>query len=387
MAEGGVLEDKRLEELESEITCSICQDHYKEPKVLPCLHYYCKHCILSLANRAGTGRPFFCPECRFETILPEGGVDDLKSAFFVNRLRDKVSTIESQSISTNVKHQSKMEVKCELCVDSPSNAEAFCRQCARFFCQQCSELHSQNQKYRDHDIASLNDLKHGRSNPVPVKEAQVKKCQDHDEPLAIYCFTCDQLICHGCTLQDHHQGHLFELCEKAASDTKAGLLGLVKPVKDLQVQLNNAVEKVRVTKLRVESEKKSTINKISSTIKELHLLLEKKEQELLNQVEVLTQRKVFNLSMQEKSISMASEEVQRVVDDTDQVVRHSSDTEIMKIHQEIRNKIEHAIAEDRAAERSMEPVENADLLVTVKDAEWKELSRTGIRVMEYQVDV
>ncbi len=84
---------------------------------------------------------------------------------------------------------------------------------------------------------------------------------------------------------------------------------------------------------------------------------------------------------------MASEEVQRVMDDTDQVVRHSSDTEIMKIHQEIRNKIEHAIAEDRAAERSMEPVENADLLVTVKDAEWKELSRTGIRVMEYQVDV
>jgi len=36
------VEKKSLEELESEITCLICQEHYTEPKILPCLHYYCK---------------------------------------------------------------------------------------------------------------------------------------------------------------------------------------------------------------------------------------------------------------------------------------------------------------------------------------------------------
>ena len=31
------LEEKSLEKLEQEITCSVCQEYYTEPKVLPCL--------------------------------------------------------------------------------------------------------------------------------------------------------------------------------------------------------------------------------------------------------------------------------------------------------------------------------------------------------------
>ena len=35
---------KTLEKLEAEITCLVCQGHYKEAKLLPCMHYYCKTC-------------------------------------------------------------------------------------------------------------------------------------------------------------------------------------------------------------------------------------------------------------------------------------------------------------------------------------------------------
>ena len=31
-----------LQDLEEDVTCAVCQEHYTEPKVLPCLHYYCK---------------------------------------------------------------------------------------------------------------------------------------------------------------------------------------------------------------------------------------------------------------------------------------------------------------------------------------------------------
>ena len=82
MAEGNAMQEKSLEELEREITCGICQEHYTEPKALTCLHYYCKQCILKLA-KTGTGKPFSCPECRSEATLPESGVDELKTAFFV----------------------------------------------------------------------------------------------------------------------------------------------------------------------------------------------------------------------------------------------------------------------------------------------------------------
>ena len=44
---------KILKEMEQEITCAICHEHYHEPKMLPCLHYYyCIECLQRLAMQA-----------------------------------------------------------------------------------------------------------------------------------------------------------------------------------------------------------------------------------------------------------------------------------------------------------------------------------------------
>ena len=83
MAEAPDISDKRLEELEEEITCAVCQGHYQQAKLLPCNHYYCRACIEELAKRS-RGEPFACPECRNEATLPPGGVEELQGAFFVD---------------------------------------------------------------------------------------------------------------------------------------------------------------------------------------------------------------------------------------------------------------------------------------------------------------
>ena len=46
------------------------------------------------------------------------------------------------------------------------------------------------------------------------------------------------------------------------------------------------------------------------------------------------------LSVQEKTLSLASAEVQSVVDYTEQCVRHCTDNEVMSMHAEIRRRIE-----------------------------------------------
>ena len=195
MAEEIVSEGKALKEMEKEITCAVCQEHYTEPKVLPCLHYYCKQCILRLALRVESNKPFSCPECYEEITLPEGGVDELKTAFFVNRLKPMFSMLE--------KTRSKVEVKCEACTESAGKAEAFCRQCARFVCNECIRLHQRMKPLDTHEITSLDDLKHGRAKPIVVSEPPTRKCLVHEEPLIIYCFDCDSLICHLCAVKDH----------------------------------------------------------------------------------------------------------------------------------------------------------------------------------------
>ena len=137
-----------VEELEKEITCAICHDHYTEPKVLPCCHYYCKQCLHSLALRTGLDRPFSCPECRNSTILPQRSADNLPSAFTVNRLKDMHSKLE--------RAHGKVEAKCEMCVEG-GKAEAFCRQCAQFhLCNDCVNHHQKMKEVSiSHKIASF----------------------------------------------------------------------------------------------------------------------------------------------------------------------------------------------------------------------------------------
>ena len=379
MAEGIVVEGKTVEELEREITCGICQEHYTEPKVLPCLHYYCKNCVLRLALRTGTGEPFSCPECRCEATLPKGGVDELKTAFFVNRLKTTVSTME--------RAHGKVEVKCELCSDSRDKAEAFCRQCAMFICKNCIEQHKKLKNFLTHEVASLEDLKQGRAKPIVVKEDPASvKCSDHDEPLVIYCFDCDTLICRDCTMKDH-KDHNFEFCKKAAATTKSNLLETLEPLKTQSSSLSHAVEEVRTTKQELETERETVANTIKTSFKELRDILDNRERELLGEADRLGQKKMDRLSVQEKTMSLASAEVQSVVDYTEQCVRHCTDNEVMSTHAEIRRRIEREIKEHSKSGRSMESVEDVDIGVEVRcDAALQQLCQTQANIIQLSID-
>ena len=373
-----MVEGKGLEELEREITCGICQEHYTEPKALPCLHYYCKQCVLRLALRTGTGKPFCCPECRCKTTLPKGGVDELKTAFFVNRLKTTVSTME--------RAHGKVEAKCELCSDSGDKAEAFCRQCAMFICKECIKSHKRMKSFVTHDVASLEDLKLGRSKPIVMKEPPTKKCLDHDEPLNIYCYDCCTLICRDCTVKDHRE-HNFEFCKKAAPTMKKKLLEELKPLKEQSVNFSHAVKEIQTITNKVEAQGDSVANTIQTSFKELHDILDKREKELLNDCGRVVREKVEKLSLQEKNLSLASAEVHSIVDNTEQCVRHCTDNEVMSMHAEIRRRIERELDERSKSGRSLEPVEEVDIGVEVRCAEaLQQLCQTQANIIQLTID-
>ena len=195
---------KSLEQLEREITCGVCQEHYNEPKILPCLHYYCKKCVLDLSQKAGPAKSFSCPECHNEGTIPEEGEDGLKAAFFVNRLKSIVSSMKIT--------QGQVEVQYETCVEVYNEkAKAFCCQCAAFICAEYVKSLKRIRQYSKHEISSLEDVKPGKCKPVEEKEDVPDKCEDHNEPKVIYCYDCDALICRNCTIKDHKE-HNFEFC-------------------------------------------------------------------------------------------------------------------------------------------------------------------------------
>ena len=252
-----------------------------------------------------------------------------------------------------------------------------------FICKNCIEQHKKLKILLTHEVASLEDLKQGRAKPIVVKEDPASvKCPDHDEPLVIYCFDCDMLICRDCTLRDHRD-HNFEFCKKAAATTKTNLLEKLEPLKTHSSSLSHAVEEVRTTKKELEAERDTVVNTIKTSFKELRDILDNRERELIGEADRLVQEKMDRLSVQEKTLSLASAEVQSVVDYTEQCVRHCTDNEVMSTHTEIRRRIEREIEEHSKSGRSLEPVEVVDIGVEVRCAEGlQQLCQTQTNIIQ-----
>ena len=93
---------------------------------------------------------------------------------------------------------------------------------------------------------------------------------------------------------------------------------------DLLEELAKAGEKIHATILEVENLKLASINNLCTKFKELHNILEYREQELVEDATTTAQQKLQKLSYQEKTLSLASVELQSVVDNTERYKKMSS---------------------------------------------------------------
>ena len=376
MAERVVVE-KSVEDLEKEITCAICQEHYTKPKVLSCLHYYCKQCIYRLALRTGLDKPFSCPECRKDTTLPQGSVDNLPTAFFVNRLKELHSKME--------RAHGKVDAKCELC--SGDKAEAFCRQCAQFICEECIKAHQRMKKsFPGHKVVTFDELKRGGAEEIITQESPLQTCTKHDQPMNIYCFDCSCLICLHCTVKDH-SGHNYEFIKVSAPETKKKLIQQLEPLKEVHANLSHAVEEIQTTKSEIEAQGDSVANEIVNLFEELHTIIENRKQELLKEAAMNVTQKLEHLSMQAKSLSTDRAVVQSVIEYTEQSVEHSAEDEIMCMHAELESRIDQEVKEHCKEGRSLDPVEEVDVGVEVSCAEdLKQLCQTKAKITRLPID-
>lgn len=73
-----------MDNLEEDLTCSVCYSLFSDPRVLPCSHTFCKTCldnVLQVSVNFSIWRPLRlplkCPNCRSVVELPPTGVDAL----------------------------------------------------------------------------------------------------------------------------------------------------------------------------------------------------------------------------------------------------------------------------------------------------------------------
>ena len=350
--------EKGLEKLEEEITCPVCHEHFCDPKLLPCLHYYCKECIRQLAIQAGSDSPFVCPECRRRTVLPQNDPDQLPTAFFVNRMKELRTKM--------VKAHGKVETICEMC--SRAKAEAFCRQCAEFICNDCVRSHKNMKVFASHKVMTLQELKEEGAKGIPLKETPLSMCTDHDEQLKIFCFDCNRLICRDCIIYDH-AGHMSEFVKKSAPQYKKALKESLAPLVKIETNISAATKELEEVESEVSDQHSAVADTIKQSFKQLHEILLRREQQLLDRTSELMQQKLDNLGTQKKGFTNAINEIQDLVEFVERSIENATDEEFMSLQHQVQEQMREQCAKHKSIDLVPAEVANIGVKVEVACAE------------------
>ena len=208
-----------LKKLDAKLKCSICLNTFKQPKLLPCFHVFCKSpCLEKLV--AKDGHSLTCPTCRHIVPLSEKGVAGLQSDFHIDRLFEILDVFNKAAEPT--------ETQCGSCEDG--KATGYCRDCGDFLCDECQAAHKRVKLLRNHQLLTLKEIEKKAANFVPPKK-DVPRCQKHNnKKLKIYCETCKELICSDCTIR-LHRDHNYDLLPDVFPKHKEELVSSLKPLK------------------------------------------------------------------------------------------------------------------------------------------------------------
>ncbi|XP_031716576.1 tripartite motif-containing protein 59 [Anarrhichthys ocellatus] len=109
-----------MDNLEEDLTCSVCYSLFSDPRVLPCSHTFCKNCLdnlLRLSTNYSIWRPLRlplkCPNCRSVVELPPMGVDSLPTNVSLRAIIEKYQSDSApQHPSCQEHHRQPLNMYC-----------------------------------------------------------------------------------------------------------------------------------------------------------------------------------------------------------------------------------------------------------------------------------
>ena len=309
--------EKALQEIQDQITCGICLESYKQPRLLKCFHVYCEQCLQCMIKREGQTLP--CPQCRKETPLPEGGVPELQEAFYIHYLLDVQDALKKVSYSD--------QTMCNKCKNH--EAVGFCRTCG-FACQRYKELHQEWEEFKTHEFINLDTLTRDVTNLVPPLKKTLFCATHLAKKAKLYCETCDELICRDCIIRIHRD-HQYDLVPESFPKQEKVIVDSLKPVGEQIATLERAVKSVNSQCVTIVEQKTAVVAEIHTAMAHLRQALEVRETELVGQAEQIAQKKLKTLTAQRDGFELQLGQLRSCQDFVEESRRTCSQGEILRM--------------------------------------------------------
>uniref|UniRef100_A0A3B4FF04 RING-type E3 ubiquitin transferase n=1 Tax=Pundamilia nyererei TaxID=303518 RepID=A0A3B4FF04_9CICH len=293
-------------------TCPVCKlsFHNREPKLLPCLHSFCKRCLpapfMSAEPRLVGIR---CPVCRQECWE----MDVLDNFFVKDSAEVPSSTVEKTT---------------QVCMSCDDNTEAtgYCVECVEFLCVTCIEAHQRVKFTRDHTIRQKEEMS---PDAVSLSTQRPVFCDIHkQEPLKLFCETCDRLTCRDCQLLKH-KDHNYQFLEDAYRNHRQCLETMTQQLQEKRKAIEEVSSCINGGLQQVEENRNAVTNEIKKSICNLIMEINRKGKILVNQLEALTKDHELGLKKQQEEVNSLGRHLDHVISFTKWATASHSGTALL----------------------------------------------------------
>ena len=287
--------EKTLKKVEEELNCSICLDTYSDPKLLQCLHAYCRKCLVKLVVRDQQGQLILtCPTCRYDTPVPANGVAGLQPAFQISHFLE-------------IMEEHKKEA-----ADPPASAE---------------------KAERDSAILTFHDK---------VKVC----CNEHtDKEVELFCETCGEPVCVKCVMKGGiHNSHDCEELDKAFERYKVEVTASLEPMEKQVATITKALGQLDTCCAEISDQRAAVEADVHTTFGKLQHILDTRKTELISRLHRITQRKLKELAVQRDQLETAMSQLSSCLGFMKESLETGSQEEVLSMKSSVVNQVKELTA-------------------------------------------
>ena len=322
--------DSLPKNLKEQVTCSICQDTFTDPKTITCLHTFCCDCIKKQALISKRNGTFRCPECQAEVDVPAEAnrFDKLPTSFHHNSL---LSVLAIQQSGKGI------DIRCGICKKNSAEI-SYCFECAKFICTYCVNAH---QQYTEgHKVTPVKQFQAEDYEALMKGQSFCSQRYHEREITRSFCLKCQICVCQICTAKDH-KAHDVKPLEKVADGVKANILTRTEVLKAKAEVFSDAIRKYEQTARELETNITNTKLKVSQAAEKMIARIQENERQIIATLENTRVSGADNLNSAKTQVQSWLTRINQAIEFAKNLIQRSSSSDIMQSKNYLEKRFEH----------------------------------------------
>lgn len=318
-----------MENLEELVTCPLCSNVVRKPKLTPCLHTFCCECLKEIARSRPYQTTVACPLCQNDIRKPEGNQFDLlPSNLYTTRLLDLLIA----------KRRNYPDAACGNC-QKKLMLSAFCFACDTFMCDECFNAHNVITRSNAHRTVSLGKFKMRDYEDLLRRPMLCAHKFTEKGVVEYFCYDCDACVCHICNIAVQHTHRIVDLHE-AASEQKLKLRDMNSRLKEqirmVEIGVHNVEHRSVEVQEQVDYLKKDITTKMDNLVANIRV----HQEEMIQSLENIRRDKLENLSFQLKLFETVKSQTESAFVYIENLLQRNISEEILNIKNHVTSRVE-----------------------------------------------